>query len=100
MCATLTASPSSETPSIFGCNGPSVTELNGAKPYLDDLSTALSYRALVDKMMLAAVAGARREGASWSTIGTALDVTPQGARSTWARRITAEAKSLVDQPLE
>jgi hypothetical protein len=40
-------------------------------------------------MKLAAVAGARRAGATWEQVAEVLGISHQGARSTWQRRLKA-----------
>jgi hypothetical protein len=56
---------------------------------LEELAEAVRYRELVDKMMLAAVKGAREGGATWEQVGDVLGISHQGARSTWQRRLKA-----------
>jgi hypothetical protein len=64
--------------------------------HLEDLSDAVRYSDLVDKMKLEAVAGARECGATWPQVAEVLGISHQGARSTWARRVKALQKETPD----
>lgn len=85
------APPDSEIGQLFRAGGQHLTPAgHDPAPALDALDAAASLKRRLDEHIDYAALAARRSGASWSAIGTALGMTKQAAHERWGR-ITAFA---------
>ena len=73
------------------CNDGYVTK----DEHLAELHDAVAYRDLVERMITAAVVGARSEGATWLELSRVLGVTHQAVRKRFVKLAPRGAKALV-----